>query len=64
MVDEQDILDQVGAFSDEYLDVPERRCSCCRRMFRPTTVQQRLCRQCFQDATAHEARLVRALGEG
>ena len=55
---------QPGPFVDKPLaDVPEQRCACCGRWFRPTVVRRRLCRGCFRDANANEQRHRLACGE-
>ena len=54
-----DYLDPEGPISDEPLDRPELRCSCCGRRFRPTFKRRMLCAGCFHDAVRHETWLSR-----
>ena len=59
-----DIYQHHGPMGDEPLDLPQWRCSCCGRMFRPTVMRRMLCAGCFTDSTKHDQRHALALGEG
>ena len=52
-----------GTWADRRLDVPERKCKCCGRPFKPTLRRRLLCSLCFSDSTKHEAHHRLATGE-